>query len=114
MPVPAWPAIIQYSGVDELGFVRGQQQWNTDTGLTEGRYTDADLLIDSLGQVYAVARESRHAAATLRATGQTVSPQQLSDAVQKHLSAASQCCVSKILLNSYAECIALVEKTAQQ
>jgi len=111
---PVWPAIIRYAGVDEVAFVHDQAQWNEDLELTDFRYTDDDVLIDSQGHVHGFERVQPVGPVSLRATGLRLSPQQLSDAVQKHLSAVNQCCVSKIVFDDYSECFALLEKTADK
>ena len=111
---PEWPVIIKYADVDEVAFVRDQAHWNEDVELTDFRYTDDDVLIDSAGFVLGFYRERPVGAVSLKETGQRLSPRQLSDAVQKHLSAVNQCCVSKIVFDDYARCFALLEKTAEQ
>lgn len=107
---PVWPAIICYADVDEMVFVRDQAQWNGDHDLNDFRYMEADVLIDSEGQVF----HFEGAPALLKKVGERLSPQQLSDAVQKHLSVANQCCVSKIVFETYHECFDLLEKTTEQ
>jgi hypothetical protein len=111
---PVWPAIIRYAGVDEVTFVHDQAQWNADLELTDFRYTSDDVLIDSQGHVHGFECGQPVGPVSLKATDQRLSPQQLSDAVQKHLSAVNQCCVSKLVFDNYAECFAMLEKTAEK
>ncbi len=111
---PVWPAVIRYADVDEVVFVRDQAQWNSDLDLNDFRYMEADVLIDSEGQVFHFEGAQSAGPVLLKKVGERLSPQQLSDAVQKHLSAANQCCVSKIVFETYHDCFDLLEKTTEQ
>ena len=49
-----WPAIIQYAGQAELGYVPDQSVWESDPHLQMHAWQPVDRLIDSRGGVHAL------------------------------------------------------------
>lgn len=109
--LPRWPAIIKYEGENELAFVSDLHEWQADRDLSSYSYHDGDMLIDSEGRCYHLLYDRKSASAVFMATGTSLSLEEFSVLVQKHLGAANQCCISKIALSSYREGFVLIETT---
>jgi len=109
--LPRWPAIIKYRGENELAFVGDLRQWQTDRDLSSYCYHDGDMLIDSEGQCYHLLYDRKSASAAFVVSAKSISLEEFSVLVQKHLGAANQCCISKIALSSFREGFALIETT---
>lgn len=102
-----WPAIIKYSGDDELAFVSSQKEWDEDPDL-HFFYEPDDCLIDSEGATYHLKnRENNHV--TPETTGKTVSLDLLNTLIQKHASQLGNSCVAKIACESISDAITAVK-----
>lgn len=103
----AWPAIIHYSGDDELVFIGGLAEWLEDDDLSGSAYEVSDRLIDSRGRVFRLVREDQQSDKLLL-SDEKVSVQQLTGLLRKHFSVRGACCISKIQSDSLADCMKLL------
>lgn len=51
---PEWPVLIVRTEIPQLIVVLGREQWESDVGLHWQKFTCEDIMIDSLGRVFAV------------------------------------------------------------
>ena len=104
-----WPAIVHYSGLDELEIVENQSQWDKviQTGLRP-----SDRLITSNGTVWALSPKlsPEKDDFVLSNTGHHVSTDEAVTLARSHFAALEQCCVSKFNARSIRGVIdALIE-----
>ena len=112
-----WPAIVHYSGLDELEIVENQSQWDKviQTGLRP-----SDRLITSNGAVWALSPKLSPKPSpkpspekddfVLSNTGHHVSTDEAVTLARSHFAALEQCCVSKFNARSIRSVIdALIE-----
>jgi hypothetical protein len=84
---PAWPTLVQSSGVTKLRVVRDQDEWDLDPGLHARPYQPEDRLIDSAGVEYGLVYsgspgKGRNA---LHATGRRLSPGEMQLIAERHI-----------------------------
>lgn len=93
-----WPAILVFSGDDELQYIESQHAWMSDPDLTNNFYDSSDRLIDSKGNVFSI--EETPAGLILYNQGEHISVAQIDELARRHLSSAGQVCVSKFASTS--------------
>ncbi|WP_085314931.1 DUF4144 family protein [Derxia lacustris] len=108
---PRWPALLQQHGLDELLPIRDEAHWRADADFVYWRPHANDRVIDADGRVFR-ALPGSSAPPPLEHGGEVIALAAFSDLVRRHLSAAGQCCVSKIELRDLAEGFALVGQSA--
>jgi len=102
-----WPAIIKFSGDDQLGYIANLEQWNADQDLNFLGYQSTDILIDSRGVIHHL---SHLEAGTFKpqSTDELIELHRAIVIVQAHFSATGSCCAAKISARSVAQLIELV------
>lgn len=102
----AWPAIIHYTGQDELAFVSDQTDWDKDATWHRFQYRDTDQLIDADGRIYKL----RHTNGTALPvpTGRHASLHDVVDLVRTHAARTGTCCISKYFAATIKEAILAV------
>jgi hypothetical protein len=105
--VVSWPAIIKYQGESELTFVSSESEWECDADLHFFSYEEGDVLIDSLGSIYALDERIENCIKP-RATGRCFDRGDILEIIKEHFSCIGECCVSKFAINTILEGIAIV------
>ena len=105
----AWPAIIKYSGDDELAYVRDWQQWQADEDLNSGFFESSDRLLDSHGQLFVLSVNAGQPVTPVL-TDETITDDQLANWMRNHFAVTGACCVAKISVTSLAECMTILEQ----
>ena len=103
-----WPAIIHCEGDDELTFVADQQSWLSDEDLSSVYYDQADRLIDSEGQLFALTDQVDGVIRPL-SLHNNLQISELAELLRKHFSVTGACCLSKIQPDSIASCMAILQ-----
>lgn len=101
-----WPAVLQYRGDNELVFIAGQTQWDSDNDLQRGGYDPDDRLIDSVGAVFSLSGHAQGVVAVR--TERRVSLDEMTELIRLHMSEAGLCCVAKFSADSIAEAVSMV------
>lgn len=104
----AWPAIIQYSGEDELTYIGSQSEWELDAALYALSLEEGDRLIDGQGLIYALVKNARQRV-TPQSSGKAATLTEVVTLVRNHAAQSGACCVAKLNARTIAEAIALVE-----
>ncbi|GAA3532557.1 DUF4144 family protein [Zobellella aerophila] len=104
----AWPAIIKYSGEDELSYIGSQSEWELDAELYAASLEAGDSLIDGQGQIYALVKNDQQRVVP-RPSGQSATLAELVTLLRGHAAQSGVCCVAKLNARTIAEAIALVE-----
>jgi hypothetical protein len=99
-----WPAIIKYTGVDELVYVENLSTWDADKHLSSFRYEATDKLIDSSGRVYAL-QNTVNGAVMPEPTGNSASLDEVIGMVRAHASQMGTCCTAKFFAASIQEAV---------
>ncbi|MDN3652301.1 DUF4144 family protein [Thalassotalea ponticola] len=106
-----WPAIIKHDGEDELIYIANREQWLNDEEMLLYFFTDADVLIDSLGQVFSLPEvQSNIDSANVLAVA-TVD--QIMELVRAHAALLAHCCVAKIGADNTEQAIELVKSMSE-
>jgi hypothetical protein len=108
-----WPAIIHYQGDDELCYVASEFEWERNPEWSATDFTEADVLIDSVGRVYRMA-DLQEGNERLLATGQIISVNDLLNLVQRHAAMNNTCCVEKIGFRTIDEAMAVIASLVEQ
>ena len=98
-----WPAIIQYAGQAELGYVPDQRTWESDSHLQMHAWQPTDRLIDSRGVVHALWQGMLP-----QPTAHSVALDELLHIIRAHAAQAGLCCTAKLSAPSIAEAVRLV------
>ena len=104
-----WPAILVYSGDEELGYIESQLDWESDPDFINAIFQPEDRLIDSLGRVFQLESSQRQPVAT--ALNEKSSLENINQRVKAHLSQMGNCCVSKFASQSIPEAYAVVKQS---
>ncbi|WP_116472767.1 DUF4144 family protein [Zobellella maritima] len=104
----AWPAIIKYSGEDELSYIGSQSEWELDAALYALSLEEGDRLIDGQGLVYALDKNTRHKLVP-RPSGESATLADIITLVRNHAAQSGACCVAKLNARTISEAITLVE-----
>lgn len=102
-----WPAVIHCDGDDELTFVADWQSWLEDKDLSSVYYGQADFLIDSDGQLFALTDQFDGIIKPL-ALGKSLTIEQVADLLRQHFAVTGACCVAKIQPDSIASCLTML------
>lgn len=100
-----WPAIIKYSGDNELFYVSDQLAWESNEDLQSYRFEVGDLLIDTHGVSYSLFDNSQ--ISQLCPSG-CVNLNELTELIRQHASELGNCCTSKLGFPSIAVAIKCV------
>ena len=103
-----WPAIIKFTGDDELSFIGTQSDWDSDPDLSVFSYEVLDQLIDSEGKVYRLTHRENGLVVPM-ATGERIELASLTDLLRAHASQLGNCCVAKLGFYSIAEAVLAVD-----
>lgn len=109
-----WPAIIHSAGEDDLIYISSKHEWDIDPDLHFHPYSDGDVLIDSLGELYSLPYNDSEKTVVITKTGESIKLNDFNLLVKKHLSCLGNCCVSKLPILSFAEGMHLVHKSDEQ
>ena len=102
----AWPAIIHYTGQDELAFVADQAHWDHDPAWHRFQYRETDQLIDADGRICRL--RNANGIALPVPTGRYASLHEIIDLVRMHAARTGDCCISKYFAPSIKEAILAV------
>lgn len=102
-----WPAVIKYSGDNELAFVSSEKEWNEDPDL-HFFYEPDDYLIDSNGAIYHLKNRDNNRVMP-ETNDKTVTLEQLNTLIQKHAFQLGNSCVAKIACKSVSDAITAVK-----
>jgi len=108
-----WPAVLKYSGEDELVFIADETVWNGDSDLHFYGYSELDRLIDAEGNLYALQQVQKQKHVDILATASSLSLREFEFLVKAHLVALDQCCVEKIQLNSFSQGLDFVQQVQE-
>ena len=109
----AWPAVIKYSGEDELLFIKDESTWLADDDLSAYVYDVNDMLIDSNGSLYCLNYHVKNRQTHVKALLKVVPIDQFEGWVKNHLALLNQCCSSKLTLLSITDGLALLEQLSE-
>jgi hypothetical protein len=109
-----WPAVLKYSGEDELLLIKDESTWLADDDLSAYVYDENDMLIDSNGALYALNYHVKTRQIHVNPQKKTVSIDQFEGWVKNHLALLNQCCSSKLTLSSITDGLVLLEQLAEQ
>lgn len=104
-----WPALIKFSGDDELLYISTRAEWESDPDLHSTSYEEGDRLIDSLGMVYTLHYHNGESRVKLAPEHNQVSVAELCTLLKSHFLCLQQCCVPKFHISSYAEGMRMLE-----
>lgn len=110
----AWPAIIKYSGEDELLFIKDESTWLADDDLSAYAYDESDVLVDSNSAIYSLDYDVKIERTHIKAQQTAVSLDQFEVWVKNHLVLLNQCCSSKLSLLSITDGFVLLEQLVEQ
>jgi len=105
-----WPAVLKYSGEDELVFIADEAVWKGDSDLHFYGYSASDCLIDAEGNRYSLKQTQKQKEVECVTTGKRLSLQEFEALVKAHLVALDQCCVEKIQLTSFSQGLKFVQQ----
>lgn len=101
-----WPAIIDYSGHAELGFIHNLAEWQEASKLKH-TFQSQDRLIDAHGYIYTLNSPDEPLG-----TGSKIQLDILIQRIQEHASHIGMCCVEKFSANSIEEAIHIANSLA--
>ena len=101
-----WPAIIHYTGQDELAFIADQANWACDPAWQRFQYRETDRLIDADGRICRL--RNTNGMALPVPTGRYASLHEVNDLVRMHASRTGNCCISKYFAPTIKEAILAV------
>ena len=105
-----WPAILKFSGEDELLYVSGHSEWNSDPDLHCFRYEEGDLLIDSKGSTYSLLDQVNNFVIP-KDTSSLLDLHNIIEMIKAHESLLGSCCVSKLFCSTFHEAFDIVRKS---
>lgn len=111
-----WPAILKYTGDDELVYIENQQAWLHDPGLHSYQYTVGDQIIDSAGKAFDLIDMTGKKKNEITAVNKTLSPSTMTlcafeTLIKNHMHSLNFCCSSRLRISSFKDGISLIEKT---
>lgn len=106
-PSITWPAIIKYSGQAELAYVKDQAEWDADVHLHGFRYEKADVLIDSVGEIYALPN-AVNGSVRPESTREFARLDEVIEMVRAHAAQMGSCCVSKFYASTIHDAVCAV------
>jgi hypothetical protein len=95
----SWPAVIKYSGDDELLFIKDESVWLSES-LCAYAYNEDDLLIDSNGLLFSIDYDEKNNKVVLNTRQQLVAIEKFEEWIRNHTAVLNQCCSSKLTLPS--------------
>ena len=104
-----WPAFIHCEGDDELTYVADWQSWLADKDLSSVYYGQADHLIDSDGQLFALTDQYDGVINPL-ALGKSLTTTEVADLLRQHFTVTGACCIAKIQPDSIASCLTMLQQ----
>lgn len=102
-----WPAIIKHDQEDELIYISSVLEWQSDEEMLLYIFTDRDVLIDQLGQVFLLTEVQKDMANANPIA--TATPDNVMELVKAHLALQQSCCLEKLPSLSIAEAFALLQ-----
>jgi hypothetical protein len=107
-----WPAVIKYSGDDELLFIKDESMWLSE-GLNHDVYHESDVFFDSNGVFFSVGFDTQNNKVVLKTLQTSIAIEKFEEWVKNHMAALDQCCSSKLTLASIKEGFFLLGKMSQ-
>ncbi|BBB29980.1 DUF4144 family protein [Neptunomonas japonica] len=89
-----WPAIIKYEGGSELTYISSASEWECDVDLHFFSYEEGDLLIDSVGEIYALDERVENSIKPM-VTGRRFDKDEIFEMIKERFSFIGACWVSK-------------------
>ncbi len=103
-----WPAVIKYSGEDELLFIKSGSRWTSDNDLNTYPYHCDDVLLDSSGVLFSLDDSCLHSL-------QKILPMnEFESWIKNHMVILNQCCSSKLSFDKYSDGLLLVEQLSDE
>jgi hypothetical protein len=103
-----WPVVIKHADDAELSYISDQQQWESDTGLHETDYDDADCLIDSSARVFSLTKKQNNIVVP-EPRGESISLYDFLGLVKAHAAQKGSCCVAKLYAPTMTEAFKIIE-----
>jgi len=103
-----WPAIIKYSGEDELLFIESNIHWVSDNGLTAYPYHCDDVLLDSSGALFSINNNC------FKPLKKTLPLDEFELWIKNHMVILNQCCSSKLSVAKYSDGLLLLEQLSDK
>jgi len=105
-----WPAILKYKGENELAYISGQSDWDSDADLHVFAYETDDQLIDSQGFIYSL-NSRKNNLVVPEQTNRSLPLPDVCELIKAHLSEQGSCCVSKLFASSIEEAFAMMHSS---
>lgn len=102
-----WPAVIKYSGEDELLFIRDGAHWAGDKDLNSYYYHSDDRLIDVNGALFSLDKG-------VNSLHKTLPMSEFESWIKNHMVILNQCCSSKLSFTQYSQGLLLVEQLCDE
>lgn len=103
-----WPAVIKYSGEDELLFIESGSHWISDDDLTVYPYHYDDVLLDSNGELFSI---DNRLFVPLK---KTLPINEFELWIKNHMVILNQCCSSKLSFAKYSDGLLLVGQLSNE
>lgn len=108
---PVWPAIIKHDEVNDVAYLANYDDWITDNSLCKFPYSEHDLLIDSRGSVFRLVYDSVSKTVSFIPETTSISLEDFSILLRKHLCTLNECCISKLSVSSFEEGLEIVRQS---
>jgi hypothetical protein len=102
-----WPAIIKHDGEDELIYISSATVWHDDEEMLLYVFTERDVLIDSIGQVFSLTAIQTSPDSAIALATATVD--NISELVRAHAVVCGECCIEKIHCQTIPQAMAIIE-----
>ncbi len=85
--------------------------WTANADLNFHAYSIEDRLVDSSGIIFSLPEKKGDEYIEINTTDQSLSLEEFTELIKKHLAQSNQCCIAKIQLESYLEGMTFIEQT---
>lgn len=102
-----WPAVIQYQGDDELLYLAGEEDWQSQLGQQPMPFAEQDRLIDSRGRVFYL-RTDASGAPALQVSAERIELSAFTTLLRAHAVRTGSCCAGKVGCSDLAEGMCLI------
>lgn len=103
-----WPAIIKYSGEDELLFIKSDSHWVGDDDFNVYPYHCDDVLLDSSGALFSIDNNC------FKPLKKTLPIDTFRLWIKNHMVVLNQCCSSKLSVAKYSDGLLLIEQLCNE
>lgn len=99
-----WPALLKFTGDDELLFVANQQAWDSEASVYAASSQPEDILVDSQGAKFELKKNSANTLEPV-ASQQFIELDSLLALIKLHQSQSGACCAAKLYFPTIAEAV---------